>query len=157
MIKGKITKKDMLHNLSIYFKEEIINVVAMLDTGNLLKEPITGKSVIVVEKIQLYKILPENILDNISNILNGENTELLNNEYLSRFKIIPFSSLGKQNGMLLGFVPDKVVIEGEKEIKDVVIGIYEKSLTKNGAYTALIGLDLIEGRKKNEYISSIKV
>lgn len=40
----------------------------------------------------------------------------------------------------------------------MIIGIYEKSLTKNGAYTALVGLDIIEGKErgKNEFFTNLK-
>ena len=72
--------------------------------------------------------------------------EKIKNEYISRLKVIPFSSLGKQNGMLLGIRADKIEIEQDDDIKNidkVTIGIYDKSLTKRGEYRALIGLDLI--------------
>lgn len=37
-----------------------------------------------------------------------------------------------------------IIIDDEKKIKqNVIIGIYEKSLTKRGEYRALVGLDLI--------------
>ena len=65
---------------------------------------------------------------------------------MSKLKFIPFSSLGKQNGMLLGIKPDYIkVISNETETvnKNVIIGIYNKSLTKRGEYRALVGIDLI--------------
>lgn len=67
-------------------------------------------------------------------------------EYMSKLKFIPFSSLGKQNGMLLGIKPDYIkVISNETETvnENVIIGIYNKSLTKRGEYRALIGIELI--------------
>lgn len=160
IIKGKISKKALLYNLSIYFQDKQVQVVAMLDTGNLLKEPITGAAVLVVEKVKLYELLPEEILDNLKNILNGEKIDVISDNYLSKFRVIPFSSLGMQNGMLLGFKPDRVVVkqeDKEEEIENVMLGIYEKSLTKTGNYTALIGLEFMEGGTKNEYISDVKV
>ena len=33
--------------------------------------------------------------------------------------------------------------EQEKECKNVIVGIYNKSLTKRGEYRALIGIDLV--------------
>ena len=66
-------------------------------------------------------------------------------EYILRLKVIPFSSLGKQNGMLLGIKADKVIIksdEEEKENDNVIIGIYNKFLTKRGEYRALLGIEL---------------
>ena len=67
-------------------------------------------------------------------------------KYMSKLKIIPFSSLGKQNGMLLGIRADGLKIEGEENIKKVdkvIIGIYNKKLSKNKDYHALLGFDMI--------------
>ena len=158
--KGKIRRKDMFCEIEICFKKHSIKVKAMLDTGNLLREPITGTPVIVVEKEEIKQLLSEEMLKNLSNLLQGKEADPMDPEHISRFRVIPFSSLGRQNGMLLGFRPDDVFLywEEQKILKrNVMIGIYEKSLTKNGAYTALIGLDLIEGGKENESIASIKV
>ena len=48
--------------------------------------------------------------------------------------------------MLLGIKADEIEVEKEEDktiIKNVIIGIYDKSLTKRGEYRALVGLDLI--------------
>ena len=44
---------------------------AMIDTGNLVKEPITNIPVIIVERSLLYEILPKEILNNLGEILEG--------------------------------------------------------------------------------------
>ncbi|MEI3395369.1 MAG: sigma-E processing peptidase SpoIIGA [Clostridia bacterium] len=48
--KNRITKKDMLCKTKIKLGKNEITLNTMLDTGNLLKEPISGNPVIVVEK-----------------------------------------------------------------------------------------------------------
>lgn len=145
--KNKMTKKDMICQVKIKLnqKEKILN--AIVDTGNMLKEPITGSPVIVVEKNALYDLMPKEILNNTEYILGGDFEKIpedIKNEYIPKLKIIPFSSLGKQNGMLVGIKPEKVeVINEEVEEKDnAIIGIYSKSLTKRGEYNALIGIEL---------------
>ena len=145
--KNKMTKKDMICQVKIKLnqKEKILN--AIVDTGNMLKEPITGSPVIVVEKNALYDLMPKEILNNTEYILGGDFEKIpedIKNEYIPKLKIIPFSSLGKQNGMLVGIKPEKVeVINEEVEEKDNArIGIYSKSLTKRGEYNALIGIEL---------------
>lgn len=139
-----------------------VNIHAIIDSGNLLKDPITGASVIVVERAKLEEIIEKNILDNLQNIITGEYQVLENEEYISKFRLIPFSSLGKQNGMLLGFKPDfaEVEIDGiNRKLENIVIGIYEKSITKNQEYTGLVGLDILDERSnlKNEYTRNIKI
>ena len=133
----------------------------MLDTGNQLREPITGDAVIVVEKERLYEILPGSILNNIDKIIGGdwgENEELLN--YRTRFRMIPFKSIGKQNGILLGFRVDEVnvITDIDKIINQkVIVCIYNEVLTRTNTYSALIGLDMLEGRDENELITNIKI
>lgn len=146
--KNKITKKDMICKVKIKLNGKEITLDTMVDTGNMLKEPLTGNPVVVVEKTSLYDLMPKEILNNTESILGGDFEKIpedIKNEYISRLKIIPFSSLGKQNGMLLGIKPEnlKVINEQTEEEKDnAIIGIYNKSLTKRGEYKALIGIDL---------------
>ena len=97
-------------------------------------------------------------------ILGGDIDDLTKdeefNKTISRFRMIPFSSLGKQNGLLLGIKADSVNIildEKTESINNVIIGIYDKSFTKNEMYSAIFGLDLLEGGKENERIASVKV
>lgn len=162
VVKGKLSKKDMFCEVTIFIEEKQKTIKAFIDTGNLLKDPISGIPVIVVEVIELEEIIPKEIILHLNEILEGKDTDILANlpiKYMSKFRIIPFSSLGKQNGLLLGFIADKVKIkteENEEELSDIIIGIYEKNLTKNGAYTGLVGIDIIERCGNNEYFASIK-
>ena len=144
--KGKLSKKDLIYNIKIYINGKNVKTKAMMDTGNFLKEPITNIPVAVVEHTLLYEIIPKEILNNIEKVLGGDFKDIpedIQNQYISKLKVIPFSSLGKQNGMLLGIKADKLEIEIEeniKEIQKVIIGVYTKSLTKRGEYRALVGI-----------------
>ena len=91
--------------------------------------------------------MPKEILNNTEEILGGDFEKIpehIKNEYIPKLKMIPFSSLGKQNGMLIGIKPEKVEVINEQieEKNNAIIGIYNKSLTKRGEYNALIGIDL---------------
>ena len=149
IVKSKINKKDMFCNIEVELNKEKIETKAMIDTGNLLKEPITNTPVIILEHTLLYKCVPKEILNNLENILGGDFRKIpeeIKEEYISKLKLIPFSSLGKQNGMLVGIKADKVKIiqeDQEEEYRNIIVGIYNKSLTKRGEYRALIGLELL--------------
>lgn len=146
IVKTKISKKDLICNIDLKINDKNIKTKAMIDTGNFLKEPITNIPVVVVEHTLLYDVIPKEILNNMDKILGGDLQEIpehIQNKYISKLKVIPFSSLGKQNGMLLGIRADKLTLEnedGNKIIDKVIIGIYNKSLTKRGEYRALVGL-----------------
>lgn len=148
VVKNKISKKDMFCNVNIKIQGKEKNIKVMIDTGNLLKDPISGMPVIVIEHTELYDILPKELLNNLEKILGGDLESIpenIKNEYLPKLRVIPYSSLGKQNGMLLGIKADEVKIEKEEENirKNVIIGIYNKALTKRGEYNGLIGIELI--------------
>lgn len=60
----------------------------------------------------------------------------------------------------MGFLADEIIIKQdgeEKKLNQIIVGIYDKYLTKNGSYTGLIGLDILERCDENEYFANIKV
>ena len=149
IIKTKFSKKDMICDIEVDFEDKKIKTKALIDTGNMLKEPITNTSVIVLEHTLFNDIIPKQILDNLENILGGDLSKIpkdMQTEYISKFRVIPFSSLGKQNGMLIGVKGKNLIVNINEEIKKidkVIIGIYNRPLTKNGEYQGLLGLEIL--------------
>ena len=148
LVKNKMKIEDMYCDIRILNKGKEERIRAMIDTGNFLKDPITNSPVLIVEKNSLNNILSKEILENTEEILNGkyefQNDEM---EYAANFRVLPFSSLGKQNGMLLGFKVDQIetnINDDEILRKDIIIGIYEKKLSSKKNYEGLIGLNCIE-------------
>lgn len=139
-IKGRLSKKDMYCSVKL---NENKTITAIIDTGNFLRDPISKRPVIVAEAGVLIGLFPEKILNNTMNIINGRDIEL--DEYSSKIRMIPFKSLGKDDGLLLGIKIDKVNIEYqdmEHTLKNVIIGIYNGKLSRSGKYTGLVGLDI---------------
>lgn len=170
VVKGKISKKDMFCEVEVFMLGKRLNIRAMLDTGNLLKEPITGTPVVIIEKEVLSNLIPVSILENMENIIQG-NTEIAQQlgEYSLRLRVIPFTSLGKENGMLLGIKADKIIVTFRDDmdtIENAIIGIYGKRLSNSKKYQALIGLDILQNSTKStnrklgeehEFITNTKV
>lgn len=159
IIKNKITKKDILYDVEIFYKEKSSNIKVILDTGNLLTDPITNIPVLIVEAKKLKSIIPEKILINIENVIYKASFENIDDDIKTRCSIIPFSSIGKNNGIIIGFRPDYIKIhteEGEEIRKKVIVGILNSKLVKNGIYSGLIGLNLLNEGDKYEYNSVIE-
>ena len=127
VVKTKISKKDMYCQIKIKINGKYIKAKTMIDTGNMLKEPITNTPVIIVEHTLLYECMPKEILNNLENIIGGDFSQVpedIRKKYISKLKLIPYSSLGKQNGMLIGIKPETVKIitdEQEEERKNVQV------------------------------------
>lgn len=149
-IQNKISKENMLTIIDVYFEGHKINLKALIDTANSLYDPISKYPVIIVEFDAVKNMLPDDLKEVF---INSKEDDLLlisniisNSVWASRFRLIPFTSLGKENGMLIGFKPDEVLIyevENIKHLKDIIIGIYNKKLSKDETYSALMHPEVI--------------
>ena len=169
IIKNRIVKSSKYCEVNIVINSKSAKTKALVDTGNFLKEPITGMPVVIAEQSALKEIIPTIILENVEMIINGKIDSIIKprlvhatsasyvdvededdfelmEKYITRFKVIPFNSLGKQNGILLGLKADYIEIITEEETKrkeNVVVALYNKSLSKNDDYNAIIGFDVV--------------
>ena len=99
----------------------------------------------MVEENAIEDILPKDLIKAVKAIQGGE-TSGLENEFISKIRLIPFASLGKQNGMLVGIKVEKIKIifkEKEEYINNVIVGLYNSKMTKENSYNGLVGLDLL--------------
>lgn len=148
---------EQICEIEIYYQGKNVKIKTFIDSGNLLKEPITQTDVVIVEKESLKVIVDSSFLDDSLNILKGNMISNGPDMLKNKIKIIPFSSLGNENGMLVGFKPDYIKIYGDeiKIIKNVIIGIYNGKLTKTNLYTSLIGLNILkEGDVDDKFIAN---
>ena len=135
------TRGNSFVSLNIEYSGSNATIRALLDTGNSLFEPISHSPVIVTELGEIKNILPESIRAAVE---SGN----INFEENFKIRVIPFSSVGKENGLLLGFQPDRVtatVNEHQYEIENVIIGISPTSLSKDKSFQALINPAVISG------------
>lgn len=126
---------------------EEVRFDALVDTGHSLREPITQAPVIVAEFEYIKPFLPDGLrllfYEKQENDLCGLLAES-EAPFYQRVRMIPFTSLGRDNGMLIGFRPDRVTVgDTQTERSDVVIGIYNSRFTRDGRYQALLGPELV--------------
>ncbi|MCL2571348.1 MAG: sigma-E processing peptidase SpoIIGA [Defluviitaleaceae bacterium] len=146
LIEHQTIKRQMLMNIMVSMNEKYIFFDALVDTGHSLKEPLSQSPVIVAEFEQVQEFLPEGLRglfssgqeSNLASILDGQDES-----FHQRIRMIPFSSIGKASGMLIGFRPDKVMVGTETSRQDVVIGIYNDRLTPDGRYQGLVSPEIL--------------
>lgn len=144
-----ISKERAFIPITIYLNSKRVDIMALMDTGNSLKDPISKTPVIIVEFFALKELLPNNIQD-IFLEYNENNLEIIS-KIMSKatdeikFRLIPFKSIGLENGMLLGFKPDKVALKDEEctTISNIVVGIYNNSLSPDNKYMALLHPEIL--------------
>lgn len=132
MFKNRKNKK--YYTMSVTHNDKTITVTALFDSGNLLKEPITGKYVSVLEWESVKKLFD----------LNCDFSEIANHAEEMKLWAVPFKSLGNQSGILFAFLADRIEIPEEKKCHEKsFVGIYDKPLSRNSEYHALINAGLL--------------
>lgn len=146
----KNIKEDFILDTSIHLKDKSVHLKALIDTGNSLKEPLSKLPVFIVEYNEIKDLLPEEV----NNIFKGgrEGDFILLEEIITKFnndikfRLIPFKSVGNTNGILIGFLPDYIIIsgkDGEKRYDDLIIGIFNDKLSKDGQYNGLLNGEIL--------------
>ena len=58
------------------------------------------------------------------------------------FRLIPYNSIGKKDGLLVAFVPDLVEIDSKKA-NNIITAVFDGVLSSSGDYNALIGPNML--------------
>jgi len=149
-IYSKLISCNLTYYINIKYNGMDFTLNALLDTGNSLYDPITKSPVILVEYTKIQHALPIEIreifqknkeldMDSITEVLKDS-------DFIERIRLIPYYAVGKSEGLLLGFRPDKVLISLEgnwHEYQDVVVAIYNDKLSRDEHYHALIHPELL--------------
>ncbi len=140
LLQNRMSRESLLRKVAITWNGKEVWLDALVDTGNALCEPFSGAPVIIAEYEHLLPILPE-AFQNVEKAGTFLEEVQSSAEIKSRVRMIPFSSLGKEHGMLLGFKPDSAKLLVNERIVDagnVIVGIYTKHLARDRSYAALL-------------------
>lgn len=127
---------------------------ALVDTGNRLRDPLSDAPVVIVEYPALGLLLPpqfgpvwEASVDDEPDL--GKLADALGDSgWSSRLRLVPFSSIGKASGLLVGFRPDELRIGrrgGLVRTADVIVCVSPRPLSAAGGYRALLPPEVLRG------------
>lgn len=91
-----------------------VTLEGMVDTGNLLRDPLSGRAVICAEKAKLSAILSPALTRALE---SGGIESLTSHADAKRFRLIPAGTATGQ-GILTGFLPDRVVISYTRKSRE---------------------------------------
>ncbi len=153
MLQKKLTQSLFVVPVRVVFGDLVVEVSALIDTGNRLQDPLSQIPVIVIEYSAIKGLLPQEVRAAFEISSDPDLMLILDSiaqtPWSRRFRVIPFTSLGKENGMLVGFKPDRLEIYSEDirvSTKNVIIGVYRQELSPEGYYRALLHPELLELR-----------
>ena len=98
-----------------------IEVIGLVDTGNGLRDPVSGKEVAILE---------EKVWRDMQKCIRPE-----------KYKVIPFHSIGKEKGILEGYAVDRIRLMEEtgcRELENVVITVFQGDISVKGDYQMIL-------------------
>lgn len=120
-----------------------VKLTALVDTGNTLSDPNSGRSVMVAEAERLAPLLPEPGRENLAQLLLDPATamELLGRgDWRGRFRLLPYRAVGVDRGLLLCLRVDRALVGGRDRGR-LLVGLSPTPVSDGGGYGALIGVE----------------
>ncbi len=154
----------MLAEAEVTFAGRGVRLSCFLDTGNRLREPLSGRPVMLAELAALRGMLPQPLYQGLTELyrVHGDKcrpyqlmTELAGHEWAGRMVLLPFCSVGEQGGLLLGFVPDAVGLclagEAHPRPTGLILALYPRPLRDLKGARAIVHPDAVFGTADGKY------
>lgn len=118
-----------------------VTLTALVDTGNTLTDPLTGRPVMVVEGASLAPLFPPGQAPD-SAILRDPVGAIEHYSaqpgWRGRWRLLPYQAVGVECGMLLALQVDRAVIDAEDH-GALLVALSPTGVSDGGGYSALIG------------------
>lgn len=138
----------LLRKVELRNHDKTIKGTGLMDTGNMLFDPISGEPVIIAEfswvrelftvkeQLKLASYMKMNHVRN-EGLQPAEGSE----EQPMRIRMIPFHSVGEEEGMLVAVRLDSILIGKQSELErreNVLIGLYPGTLSARKTYQLIL-------------------
>lgn len=144
----RVLSRQRYCSLKIYIGESVVPVEALIDTGNSLSEPFTRRPVVITELTAFGGLLPDGLYGEDNQADLGVLSDISGTIFENRLRLLPYEAIGVKDGMLIGLRSDKVEFNlgesGTKVVENPVIALYNRQLSVQGRYQALVCPEIID-------------
>lgn len=105
--------------------------MALIDTGNTLRDPVTGLPVLVADSDAAGKLL------NLSSKELQHPVETLSSGKYAGLRLIPYSAVGQPSGLMLGLRVDQLVVDGRQ--MEMLVAFAPQRIGQGRSFQALAG------------------
>lgn len=122
--------------VEIINKGRRVGCMALQDSGNLLKDPVSGDAVLILGTALLEELFGRESARVLCQ--TGDVSAFLElTKDLASFRLIPFGSIGG-SGLLPAFRPEKLYVNG-KERNDLLVAFTSQQISESDSFSAIIG------------------
>ncbi len=124
-----------IYSITISINGKDVTKKALCDTGCTLSDPISGFPAVIISPKTAKKLLGNSFQENYSAIL------------ANKCRILPYTTIDNEGGMLFGFVPDELFVDNKK-ISCSVVAVAKTDFNQEGQISAIFNPKILE--KLNE-------
>jgi stage II sporulation protein GA (sporulation sigma-E factor processing peptidase) len=143
-LKNKISN---IYEVRLYFDNREILLKGFNDTGNRLKDPLSGKPVSVIERDAVKALVSEEVLNRLDKMSQYSLEESSEESVFGNLHYIPFHSIGKESGLMPALTIDCMQVQAGEvllNIQNPVIGVCGFKVSAKADYQMILNSMLIE-------------
>lgn len=120
--------------------ERRVELTALVDTGNTLTDPVSGRGVMVAEGEAARDLFPRDHRPDRQDFTDpaGAVERLGTGVWRGRFRLLPYRAVGVDRGLLLAVRADSLELDGSEK-GPVLVALSPTPVSDGGGYRALIG------------------
>ena len=120
--------------------ERMVDLTALVDTGNTLTDPVSGRPVVVAEGERTAPLFPREHRPGPGDLTDpaAALTRLGTGAWRGRFRLLPYRSVGVDRGLLLAVRLDGLELDGQGRGPGLV-ALSPTPVSDGGGYQALVG------------------
>lgn len=148
MIRERVVPQLMKCPVQVRFGTNWCRGLGFIDTGHNLLDPLTRRPVVIAEYTLLSECFPHDVKEALA--INSDDDQLFETLALTswahRLRLIPFTSIGKRHGLLVGVRSDELAVQsGDRWLTfpEVVIGLYKEELSPEGSFQMLLPASIL--------------
>lgn len=130
---------ELVHTSLRLFDREV-SLTSLVDTGNTLSDPVSGRAVMVADADRITALFPEGHAPGTEEL--KEPAQLLgrlnSGQWRGRFQLLPYRAVGVECGLLLAVRLDNVRLNGEDR-GPMLVALSPTPVSDGGGYRALVG------------------
>lgn len=127
-----------LVDIKLKLGDRSVTLTALVDTGNTLTDPVSGRPVVVAEGERLAGLFPRECRPGPGDLRDPAAALVRLADGPARFSLLPYRSVGVDRGLLLAVRADGVELSGRGR-GPTLVALSPTPVSDGGGYQALIG------------------
>jgi len=140
---------EQIMKVTLYIRNQSIDLIGLLDTGNQLYDPITKRPVMIVSLEKTSHLFPKELISifhDANQIMKNSQLEL--DEWMDKISIIPYRVVGQENRLIAAIRPDMIEIKKDEietyQTNQVLLAFVNQKLSSDDQFDCIIHPKIIQ-------------